>query len=91
MFDESEDRKSYENHVIDLGKNGFMTSRMTSQPLNGHTKWNYIFFPHIDVIQIISEHLIGPLEESSSKFSFTKQQCLTTKGDVTSGVCNLNS
>ena len=64
MFDELEDRKSYENHVIDLGKNGFVTSRMTSQPLDGHTKWKSIFFPLIDVIDIVSEHLLGPLEES---------------------------
>ena len=26
-------------------------------------KWLYIFFPLIDVIDIVSEHLLGPLEE----------------------------
>ena len=44
-------------------KNGFVTSQMTSQPLNGHTQWKNIFFPLIDVIHFVSEHLIGPLEE----------------------------
>ena len=64
MIDELEDRKSYENHVIDLGKIGFVASQMTSQPLNGHTKLNNIFFPLIHIIHIVSKHLIGPLEES---------------------------
>ena len=64
MFDELEDRKSSENYVIDLEKNGIVTSWITSQPLNGHTKWKNIFFPLIDVIQTVSERLIGPLEQS---------------------------
>ena len=46
-------------------KNDFVTSRMTSQSLNGHTKWKNVVFPLIYVIQIVSEHLIGPLEEST--------------------------
>ena len=59
------------HHVI-FRKNGFLTSRMTSQPLNRHTQWNNIFFPHIDVIHIVSEHLIGSLEESKVWFFLCK-------------------
>jgi len=66
MFDELEDRKSYENHVIDLGKMAFWRHEWRHNALmhDGHTNWKNIFFPLIDVIHIVSEHLIGPLEES---------------------------
>ena len=33
-------------------------------PLIGTQSEIVFFFPHIDVIHIVSEHLIGPLEES---------------------------
>ena len=53
MFHELEDRKSYKKSCYRLRKNGFVTSWMTSEPLNGHTQWNNISFPLIDVIQIV--------------------------------------
>ena len=62
MFDELEDRKPYENHVIDLGKMALWHHEWRHNPLMGTQ--TEIVFPHIDVIHIVSEHLIGPLEES---------------------------
>ena len=35
MFDELEERKSYENHVIDLGKNAFWRHGRRHNPLMG--------------------------------------------------------
>ena len=60
FVDELED----ENHVVDLGKMAFWRHEWRHKPLNGNTNWKNTFFPLIDVIHIVSEHLIGPLEES---------------------------
>ena len=35
MFDELEDRKFYKDHVIDLGKNTFVTSQLSHSHIMG--------------------------------------------------------
>ena len=66
MFDELEDRKSYENHVIDIGKMALWRHEWPHNPLMDTKKCKKIFFPLIDVIHIVSEHLICSLEESKA-------------------------
>ena len=44
MFDESEDRKSYENHVIDLGKMAFWRHEWRQNPLMGTQNVGIISF-----------------------------------------------